>query len=105
MAYATDCSDHDRCTVIVSDGWPDQSGSWASHFENDVSPSERLDPDVPREFEDRREGHSGTIIPVAPSQRSRDRLHGLLTRDDVWVGPVDPDGNPVRDGTSIHQSR
>lgn len=56
--HVKECVDHDGCLVIVSDGWPAQLGSWASHFDDGLAPEARLNADDPKQatIEDRRVG-------------------------------------------------
>lgn len=68
------CDEHDNCVVIESDGWPDQAGSWRSHFEDDVDPGERLG--TLTGFTDRRTGEP--VAAKAPTQRTLKRLRGEM---------------------------
>lgn len=104
MTIVRDCPVHPDCSVIESDGWPDVAGSWRSHFDNDVAPEARLNPDDPAqsEIEDRRSASANaTLARRAPTQTESDRLSNLLTREGVWMGPVDTTGKPIRSGSEV----
>lgn len=79
MVHVVECPDHTDCDLIQSDGWPDQPGSWASHFANDVPPEARLNPDDPAqaEIEDRRSSTATEVLARrAPNEAESDRLAG-----------------------------
>lgn len=83
MTHVTECSDHDACNLIESDGWPDQAGSWQSHFADDVDPAARLNPDDPAQatIEDRRSSTATeTLDRRAPTQAERARLSSETRR-------------------------
>ena len=106
MPFVTECPDHDGCNVIESDGFPDQPGSWRSHFDDDVDPAVRLNPDDPAqaEVEDRRSSTATDVLDRrAPTQDEADRMRGLLSRDGEWRGPVDPAGERVRGGSEVRR--
>lgn len=79
MAYVTDCPDHESCNLIVSEGWPDRAGSWVSHFDDDVDPAARLNPDDSEQamIEDRRSStDTETVNRRTPTVRERERITG-----------------------------
>lgn len=79
MAYVTDCPDHDNCALIVKGDYPTEAGSWVSHFENDVPPEARLNPDDPEQatIEDRRSSTATDVLDRrAPNAAERERLEG-----------------------------
>lgn len=71
-----DCTDHPHCTVHVYGDFPNEPGSWASHFDDDVDPAARIPLDHPEVVQDRRRGRSANakVTPRSPTAGEVSRL-------------------------------